>query len=132
MVRKKRLNVVCAIFYQNGKILAFRRKTGEKMAGKWEFPGGKIRQGETPDQSIIREIREELDLEILPEKSFPPIEHEYPEFLIKLFPYLCRWEKGELRLHVHDECRWLDKTELESLDWSDADRAVLALMKNWL
>jgi 8-oxo-dGTP diphosphatase len=129
MTGRDRLNVVCAIIKKNERILAVRRKKGENMAGQWEFPGGKIRAGESPGETLIREILEELEIKILPDEPLPPVEYDYPEFSIRLMPFRCKWLKGTIEMHVHDQCKWLTVSELDSLNWSKADLVVVEMIK---
>ena len=110
--------------------MAVRRKEGEIMEGEWEFPGGKIQDGEDPEQTVIREIKEELEICIIPEEPFRPFDYEYPRFYIRLYPYRCRWISGTVRMHVHDECRWLDKNEMGKVNWSEADQALINEIKD--
>ena len=132
MPESERLEVVCAIIRKDGKIMAVRRKEGQKMAGEWEFPGGKIRDGESPEETIVREIREELEIGIIPEEALPRIEYEYPEFFIRLYPFNCRWVNGTIKMHVHDKCQWLDRNELFKLKWSKADQELITHIKDLL
>lgn len=125
MNEKPNVEVVCAVIDRNGKILAVRRKTGEKMAGLWEFPGGKIKNNETPEQGLIREIKEELDISVTPEYPLPAIDYEYPEFHIRLIPFRCIWNTGKIRLKVHDRYQWLFPDDLTGLDWSQADIRIV-------
>jgi len=83
------IEVCCAIIVEGDKILATRRSHGMHLAGFWEFPGGKIEPGETAEACIIREIREELNIEIKVENRLLPVEHHYPEKSIRLMPFMC-------------------------------------------
>ncbi len=125
MSAKPLLEVVCAIIEENGKILAVRRKEGENMAGKWEFPGGKIKNDELPENSIIREIQEELAIRIIPQVQLLPVNHEYAEFKIHLIPYRCKLLSGNISLRVHDRFRWLLPGDYYTLNWCDADRIIV-------
>ena len=128
MDRKPLLKVVCAILEHRGKILAVRRKTGEQNEGCWEFPGGKVKDHETYEMSICREMREELDLEVEPIKILPYVDYEYPEFHIRLIPVLCKRVSGRIKYRVHDLHRWLRTPELLNLHWSQADALLLKRM----
>ncbi len=119
------LNVVCAVIRKEGKILALRRKEGEKMAGLWEFPGGKIRENENPENTLVREIEEELTIIVNPDRALTPVDFEYPEFFIHLIPFDCTWLKGKITLSVHDQYQWLSDDDLESIGWCGADILIV-------
>lgn len=119
------IRVVCALIENGGKLLAVRRKRGEKMEGRWEFPGGKVEKGEAPVQSITREIKEELSLLIYPHRQLPTIVHEYPGFIIHLIPFHCYWREGLIHLRVHDKLIWAPISELDDMLWSEADHKVV-------
>lgn len=125
MAPKPHIKVVCAILEHKGKILAVRRKSGEHHEGCWEFPGGKVKDNETFQGAIGREIREELEIEVEPIKILPYIEYEYPEFYIRLIPVYCKMVSGKITYHVHDLHRWLRVSELPRLTWSNADALLL-------
>lgn len=120
----KTIEVVAAIIHQHGKILATQRGHGE-YKGKWEFPGGKIEAGETEQEAIIREIREELNVEIHTEKKVCTVEYDYPKFHLVMHCFWCSIAKGELELKEHQSARWLEKGEWESVDWLPADVEVV-------
>ena len=90
-----------------------------------EFPGGKIRPGENPESCLQREILEELDVQIQITRSLEPVSHEYPDFRITLYPFLCAIGGAEPRLHEHASVTWLPPEELSRLDWAEADFPVL-------
>ncbi len=125
MSLKPLINVVCAIIEEKGKILALRRKRGENMAGKWEFPGGKINDNEIPESSIIREIKEELNLTIHPANQLLPVNFEYPDFIIHLIPFRCLILEGDIILSVHDRIQWLEPKDYFTLNWCEADRILI-------
>ncbi len=114
---------VAAAIIENaeGQILIARRKKGKSQAGMWEFPGGKIEAGETPEECLIRELREEMGIEIEPYSWFGVNEHDYGAVLIKLIAYLAKYSHGEIRLVDHDEYRWTDREELGEYEWAPAD-----------
>lgn len=119
------VDVVCALIEHNGKVLVAQRAAGKSLAGKWEFPGGKIDRNETAFQAIVREIREELDCEVEPLSSLRPIVHEYPETTIVLHPIVCELRHGEPRPLEHDAIQWVEALAARSLDLAEADIAVL-------
>lgn len=116
----KTINVVCAVILKDGRIFATQRGYGEFKDG-WEFPGGKIEPGETPEQAIVREIWEELNTEVEPVRLLDTVEEDYPAFHISMQCFLCRIKKGSLDLLEHEAARWLDKSHLYDVDWLPAD-----------
>jgi len=121
----KMIRVVAAIIEQNGKILIARRSYGD-LAGFWEFPGGKYEEGETGEQAIKREIREEFDVEIDVKKYLCTVEHQYDSFYLVMDCFICTLKSEELILHDHSAIRWIDPAE-ENIDWCPADRKVIKL-----
>ena len=105
------------------KVFATQRGYGDFKDG-WEFPGGKVEPDETPEQAVIREIREELDTEIEVERYFDTIEYDYPEFHLSMDCFLCRIISGDLILKEHEAARWLSREELDSVDWLPADVTI--------
>ena len=95
------------------------------MPLKWEFPGGKIHDDETPQECLRRELIEELGLTTRIGPALPPTTHQYPDFAITLYPFFCAIESGDLIPHEHAEIAWLRPDELPLLDWADADRPVV-------
>jgi 8-oxo-dGTP diphosphatase len=117
--------VVCAIVERKGLVLACRRNPKQTNAGLWEFPGGKVRKGEPLRDALVREIREELGIEVAPQKPLTPVTHIYPWTTIKLSPFVCSLEKGEPHPHEHAEVRWVDKKEAMGLVWAGADVPIV-------
>ena len=120
----KTIKVVAAIIIDNGKVFATQRGYGEFKDG-WEFPGGKIEEGETAREAIIREIREELDTEIAVGDLIGTIEYDYPAFHLSMDCFWCEVVSGELVLKEAEAARWLTKKELDSVPWLPADRILL-------
>jgi len=120
----KSINVVAAIILQNDKILATQRGYGE-FEGGWEFPGGKIEPGETPENALVREICEELSIEIIVEKFITTIDYDYPNFHLNMQCFLCSVVKGDLTLFEHSDAKWLSIENLESVSWLPADIEVV-------
>jgi 8-oxo-dGTP diphosphatase len=120
---KKHHEVVAAIIQRGDEILCLQRGASkyDYIAYKWEFPGGKVEVGETQDQALIREIKEELALDIQVEGSLLTVEHEYPDFIITMHGLLCTALSEELVLHEHTDFKWLRAEDLHSLDWAAAD-----------
>ena len=96
---------------------------------KWEFPGGKLLRGETPERCIVREIREELGIGISVWELLPSVRHSYAREVIKLIPFICQWVEGEVQLAEHRACKWVHLSELEQIDWLEADLEVVSLLK---
>ncbi len=120
----KVVKVVAAIIAQEGRIFATQRGYGEFKDG-WEFPGGKIEEGETPQQALVREIQEELDTEVEVGDLLGTVEYDYPTFHLSMQCFLCRIKAGSLNLKEHEAARWLAEDELDSVDWLPADIEVL-------
>lgn len=109
-------------------IFATQRGYGD-MKGGWEFPGGKIEDGETPEQALKREIEEELDTEILVGTFIDTIEYDYPKFHLSMDCYWCDIIKGDLVLKEHEAAKWLRKDELRTVDWLPADITLIEKVK---
>lgn len=126
MEARKRIEVVAAIIRDDeGRIFATQRGYGNMKDG-WEFPGGKMEKGETPEQALRREIKEELDTLIVVENLLTTVEWDYPDFHLTMHCYWCRVESGELTLKEHEAARWLTLDQLDTVDWLPADREVVA------
>ena len=121
----KKVRVVAAVIRKNNHIFATQRGYGE-FKGGWEFPGGKIEPGETPQQALVREIREELDTEIKVGDLIETIEYDYPSFHLSMDCFWCEIVEGSLELKEHEAARWLDKENLYSVDWLPADIGLVA------
>lgn len=121
----KRIEVVAAIIHDaEGRIFATQRGYGEFKDG-WEFPGGKMEAGETPEEALRREIWEELETRIEVERLVETVEWDYPQFHLTMHCFLCRVESGRLELKEHEAARWLEKEELGSVDWLPADLQII-------
>lgn len=126
----KKVEVVAAVIQKDNKIFCAQRNLSKSMGGKWEFPGGKIELGETKEEALVREIKEELDSDILVDKYLMTVEHDYPTFHITMHAYSCTLVKGKLTLKEHNNSVWLSKEELLSLDWADADKPIVNKLLN--
>lgn len=124
----KTLHVVCAVIRKDDKIFATQRGYGEFKDG-WEFPGGKIESGETPQQALKREIHEELDTEINVGDQIETVEYDYPEFHLSMQCYWCNVVSGKLTLLEAEDARWLTKDTIESVDWLPADKELVQKIK---
>ncbi len=127
----KTINVVAAVIRDSGRVFATQRGYGENKDG-WEFPGGKIEPGETPQQALVREIEEELDTRIKVGELLTVIEYDYPAFHLSMQCFWCRIVEGTPVLKEHEAARWLRLEELDSVDWLPADRAILPLIRDKL
>ena len=126
----KQIEVVAAIIHDDeGRIFATQRGYGEMKDG-WEFPGGKIEPGESPEEALKREIWEELETKIVVEKLVQTVEWDYPAFHLTMHCFWCHIESGSLKLKEHEAAKWLTKDQLDSVDWLPADRIVVETIKN--
>ncbi|WP_121808228.1 (deoxy)nucleoside triphosphate pyrophosphohydrolase [Mucilaginibacter kameinonensis] len=120
------IKVTCAIIVNaDGLVLAAQRSATMNQPLKWEFPGGKIEPGETAEACLIREIKEELHVDIEIVSSLPANTHQYPNFTIQLIPFVCRIIASEILLKEHLDFKWVAKDELLVLDWAEADVPVV-------
>lgn len=120
----KTIKVVAAIIICEDRVFATQRGYGE-FKGGWEFPGGKIEEGETPQQALVREIKEELDTDIEVGELLDTVEYDYPEFHLSMDCFLCKVISGDLILKEHQAAKWLKKEELNSVDWLPADLGLI-------
>lgn len=127
----KTIRVVAAIIFNQGKVFATQRGYGEFKDG-WEFPGGKIEPGETPEEAIKREIKEELDTEIEIVKFLDTVEYDYPKFHLSMDCFICKVVSGDLVLKEHEAAKWLTKENLDSVDWLPADQGLVEKIKEEL
>ena len=120
----KTIQVVAAIIRDGDRIFATQRGYGAYKDG-WEFPGGKIEPGETPEQALFREIKEELDTEIAVGEKLTQVEYDYPEFHLSMGCYWCSIKSGSLTLKEHEAAKWLQMDDLDTVDWLPADQYVV-------
>ena len=126
----KQIEVVAAIIHKDGRIFATQRGYGD-WKDWWEFPGGKMEAGETPEEALKREIREELSTEIQLDKLFCTVEWDYPKFHLTMHSYLCSLLTEALHLNEHEAARWLPKEELDSVQWLPADVQIIERLKQY-
>ena len=124
MDERKHIEVVAAIIVRDRRIFATQRGYGE-WKDWWEFPGGKIEHGETPEDALKREICEELATEIEVDELLTTVEYDYPKFHLTMYCYLCTIISGDLSLLEHEDARWLAIDELDSVKWLPADKDVI-------
>lgn len=127
----KTIHVVAAIIVSQGKIFATQRGYGEFKDG-WEFPGGKVERGETPQEALAREIQEELNVEIEVGERLDTIEYDYPKFHLSMDCFVCRIISGELTLKEHEAARWLTKEQVDSVEWLPADQGLMETVKEYI
>ncbi|MGM9707993.1 MAG: 8-oxo-dGTP diphosphatase MutT [Prevotella sp.] len=124
MNERKHIEVVAAIILRDGRIFATQRGYGE-WKDWWEFPGGKIEPGESTEDALKREIREELATEIEVDELLTTVEYDYPKFHLTMHCYLCTIISGDLSLLEHEDARWLAIDELDNVKWLPADKSVI-------
>lgn len=127
----KTIRVVAAVIRKDDKIFATQRGYGE-LKGGWEFPGGKIEEGETPQEALKREIEEELDTEILVGELIDTIEYDYPNFHLSMDCFWCEIVEGKLVLKEHEAARWLDRKTMDDVEWLPADVTLVGKIKEAL
>ena len=127
----KTVRVVAAIIIHEDKIFATQRGYGEFKDG-WEFPGGKIEPGETPQEALVREIKEELDIEIEVKHFLETVEYDYLEFPLSMDCFFCTIRSGELVLKEHEAAKWLTAETLESVEWLPADKGLIEGIREYL
>jgi 8-oxo-dGTP diphosphatase len=126
---KRLIEVTCAVIMDGEQVLVTQRSEQMPHPLKWEFPGGKLKSGETPERCIVREIREELGIEISVRELLPSVKHSYARETIKLIPFVCRLEDGVIELAEHRSHQWVHLDELEQIDWLQADLEVVRFLK---
>lgn len=124
----KQIKVVAAIIKNEDKILATKRGYGE-FINMWEFPGGKIESGETKKQALVREIKEELNIEISVDNFALDIEYQYPNFYLFMSCFMCSIKEGSIELLEHNDGKWITKEELNTLNWLPADIDAVNYLK---
>lgn len=132
MVRQmKVIKVVAAIMIQNGRVFATQRGYGEFKDG-WEFPGGKVEPEETPQEALVREIKEELNSVIEVGELLDTVEYDYPDFHLSMDCFICKIIAGDLELKEHEDARWLTTETLDSVDWLPADLGLIQKIKKYI
>jgi len=124
---KKHIEVVAGVIEYNGKILCMQRDKGkfEYVSYKWEFPGGKIEEGETKEQALARELREEMEMEVDVNEHFTDVYYDYPDFTMNMYCFKCTAHSDKFVLNVHHDFKWLEKENLKTIDWAPADVPIV-------
>jgi 8-oxo-dGTP diphosphatase len=120
----KTINVSAAIIIEDNKVFATQRGYGE-WKGWWEFPGGKIEAGECPKEALVREIKEELDADIIVGELLDTVEWDYPTFHLTMHCFICTLQSESISLNEHEDSAWLTKENLDSVKWLPADLGLL-------
>jgi len=130
-MRTNTIEVVAAVIFREAKVFCVQRAEHEKeyISFKWEFPGGKVEQGEDPIQALKREIREELHIEIQNIEFLMTVEHTYPDFHLVMHTYTCEISSGEPVLTEHFDMKWLPVDKLDQLDWAAADIPIMKFLQ---
>ena len=126
------INVVCAVIQKDNKILIAQRSEKMKLPLKWEFPGGKLEDGEDEKRAIVREIMEELNIEIAPSQRISAHLHDYGSFKINLIAYLCDYVSGDIILLEHKDFKFVRLEELSNYNLAEADIPVIGKIKKYL
>lgn len=127
----KTITVVAAIIIEEDKVFATQRGYGE-FKGKWEFPGGKVEEGESLEEALVREIQEELATKIQVGEIFDTVEYDYPNFHLNMTCFISRIKSGDLVLKEHKDAKWLTKETLDSVEWLPADLGLVKKIKEHL
>lgn len=123
-MEKKNIRVVAAVIWEGGRVFATQRGYGN-YKDWWEFPGGKIEPGETPEAAVVREIQEELGTKVAVDRFLTTVEYDYPEFHLSMDCFFCHIEEGELTLLEHEAAKWLPLKNLRQVNWLPADILVI-------
>jgi len=123
----KTIEVVAAIIRKEDKIFATQRGYGD-FKDWWEFPGGKMEDGETPEDALVREIREELSTDIRIDKFLYTVDYDYPNFHLTMHCYICSLLSEAMHLNEHEAARWLKKEDIYTVDWLPADEILLPMI----
>ena len=136
MTGERRIVLVAAVALvdADGRVLIARRPEGKAMAGLWEFPGGKVQAGETPERALVRELKEELGIDVTESclGAFTFASHAYPDFHLLMPLYLCRKWKGTPAAHEHSALKWVRPGNLADYDMPPADKPLVAMLRDFL
>ena len=120
----KTIEVVAGVIKDDDRIFATQRGYGDHKGG-WEFPGGKMEPGETPEQALVRELKEELDIEVNVGEKICTVEYDYPKFHLTMHCFWATIVSGAIKLLEHEDAKWLDRESIRSVDWLPADIEVV-------
>ena len=120
----KSIEVVAGVIKDGGRIFATQRGYGDQKGG-WEFPGGKMEPGETPEQALVRELKEELAIDVNVGEKICTVEYDYPKFHLTMHCFWATIVSGEIKLLEHEDAKWLDRGNLNSVNWLPADIEVV-------
>ena len=127
----KIIRVTAAILEKDGKILIAKRKTGDELfAGLWEFPGGKVEEGETPEKCMARELKEELDIEVEVGELITSNKHKYPQGIFELLAYRVKHISGKMVLNDHEEMKWVTADDMPRFEFPPADLPIIKYLRN--
>ncbi len=122
------IHVACAVIKKDGLILATQRSARMSLPLKWEFPGGKLEAGESPEECLVRELLEELGVTVRVGQGLAPITYSYPDVIVTLYPFRCDQMEGVMTLLEHHNACWLAPGELSTLDWAEADWPIITCL----
>ena len=125
----KIVKVTAAVLEHDGKIIIAQRKSGDPLAGKWEFPGGKIEAGETPEQCLARELKEEFDIDVSIGDFLGSNIHHYDHISIELMAYRATWVSGEIIMNDHNAYRWITVDQLDDFEFAPADTVFVGMLR---
>lgn len=128
----KKIEVVAAVIINDNKVFCARRQDFGPLAKKWEFPGGKMEIGETKEEALMREAKEELDFDLKIDSHFITVTHQYPTFFITLHAFLCYTDTFNIHSNEHLSTVWMDINSLDNLDWAEADLPIVEELKQFL
>jgi len=123
------INVTAAILIKDGLVLIAKRKASDALSNKWEFPGGKIEKGESSEDCLIRELKEEFNINTDIEKYFGVSIYQYPDFKIKLIAYKVKLISGKIKLTSHDSYKWIKINDIDNYDFAEADKPLVKKLK---
>ena len=130
MVRNNILKVTAGVLGRDGKFLIAKRKKDDVLGGLWEFPGGKIEEGETPEECLTRELKEELDITVEVGELITSNKHKYPHGYFELIAYRVKYISGEIVLNDHDDFKWVTIDEMDSFEFPPADIPIIKKLTN--